>query len=180
MPALKNPRHEKFALALLEGRTADEAYQLAGYRPNRGNAIRLKANERIQTRLRELQAQAEQQAVLDRAWVLRRLKESVEIALQEGAHRDRLDKPDLAAAVRHLELLGKELGMFRPPAESPLRRIYLDLSKLSLEALTGLQKRVEEEGGEAAVLQQIAQTALEYGEEMGPSGDQADAERRFG
>jgi len=55
MPSLKNPRHEKFALYLFDGKTADEAYELAGFKPNRGNATRLKANESIVKRLRELQ-----------------------------------------------------------------------------------------------------------------------------
>lgn len=32
MPVLKNARHEKFAQALAKGKTADEAYQLAGNR----------------------------------------------------------------------------------------------------------------------------------------------------
>lgn len=33
MPALKNARHEKFAVALADGETADAAYRLAGLRP---------------------------------------------------------------------------------------------------------------------------------------------------
>ena len=58
MPPLSNPRHERFARALFEGHTADESYVLAGFKPNDGNCIRLKGNERVQTRLAELQAEA--------------------------------------------------------------------------------------------------------------------------
>lgn len=54
MPALSNARHERFAQALAAGKSADEAYKLAGYRPNRGNASRLKSDESIQARLAEL------------------------------------------------------------------------------------------------------------------------------
>ena len=55
MPLLANPRHERFSQALLEGKPASTAYEEAGYVPNDGNAIRLKGNERVQARLRELQ-----------------------------------------------------------------------------------------------------------------------------
>lgn len=56
MPPLPNGRHELFACELAAGRTADEAYELAGYKPNRGNAARLKANDDIQARVAELKA----------------------------------------------------------------------------------------------------------------------------
>ena len=55
MPVLPNPRHEAFAQALAKGKSADEAYALAGFKPNRGNATRLKANESIRARVAELQ-----------------------------------------------------------------------------------------------------------------------------
>ena len=58
MGVLKNPKWERFAQGLASGKTADEAYVFAGYEENRGNAIRLKANERISARLKELQERA--------------------------------------------------------------------------------------------------------------------------
>ena len=58
MGTLTNPRHERFVQALFEGETADAAYAKAGYKPNDGNCIRLKGNERVKARLAELQAQA--------------------------------------------------------------------------------------------------------------------------
>jgi phage terminase small subunit len=58
MGILANPRHERFAQALFEGGTADAAYLKAGFKANRGNASRLKANENILARLAELQAAA--------------------------------------------------------------------------------------------------------------------------
>lgn len=54
MPVLKNARHEALAQALAKGKTADDAYQLAGFKPNRGNATRLKANESIRARVDEI------------------------------------------------------------------------------------------------------------------------------
>jgi phage terminase small subunit len=58
MPALDNARHERFAQELAKGKTADEAYQLAGYAENRGNAARLKANESVAGRVAEIQERA--------------------------------------------------------------------------------------------------------------------------
>jgi len=37
-----NLRHERFAQALAQGKTANEAYALAGYKANDGSASRLK------------------------------------------------------------------------------------------------------------------------------------------
>jgi hypothetical protein len=51
---LDNPKWERFAQELAKGKTADEAYQLAGYRENRGNASTLKANQIISDRVAEL------------------------------------------------------------------------------------------------------------------------------
>ncbi|HEY1472946.1 MAG TPA: terminase small subunit [Pseudolabrys sp.] len=58
MPPLKNNRHERFALALAEGRSATEAYSQAGYKPCRQNAARLMTKDDIKARLAELQAVA--------------------------------------------------------------------------------------------------------------------------
>lgn len=58
MPVLKNARHETFAQGLAKGLTADEAYQKAGFKPNRGNAATLKANQSILDRVAEIQGKA--------------------------------------------------------------------------------------------------------------------------
>lgn len=54
MPALTNAKHERFAQELAKGASADEAYQTAGYKQNRGNAATLKANQNIADRVAEL------------------------------------------------------------------------------------------------------------------------------
>jgi hypothetical protein len=53
---LTNPRHELFAQHLASGKTAKEAYVLAGYKPNRGNAAELNAKQSISNRVAEIQA----------------------------------------------------------------------------------------------------------------------------
>src|SRR5690606_2363866 len=77
MPVLPNPRHESFAQALAKGKTADEAYALAGYKPNRGNAATLKANQSILDRVAELQQRAADKAEWTAADRLRTLAEIV-------------------------------------------------------------------------------------------------------
>lgn len=54
MPALKNPKHERFAQELAKGKSAVEAHKLAGYSENRGNAATLKQNKAILKRVEEL------------------------------------------------------------------------------------------------------------------------------
>jgi phage terminase small subunit len=57
-----NLRHERFAQALAQGKTATEAYALAGYKANDGNASRLKGNERISARVQEIVGRAAERA----------------------------------------------------------------------------------------------------------------------
>lgn len=85
MPVLKNPKHERFAQELAKGKTADEAYALAGYSANRGNAIRLKANERVMKRLQELQGRAASAVIVTVADIARQLDEDREFARAANA-----------------------------------------------------------------------------------------------
>jgi phage terminase small subunit len=78
MAALKNGKHEKFAQGLANGLTADQAYESAGYKPNRGNATRLKANESVMKRVAELQAGAAEKAEWSAADRLKTLSEIVD------------------------------------------------------------------------------------------------------
>ncbi len=54
MPVLKNARHGKSAQELAKGKTADDAYAAAGFKPDRGNASRLQHKENIVQRVTEL------------------------------------------------------------------------------------------------------------------------------
>ncbi|MEJ5018892.1 hypothetical protein WH297_03955 [Ochrobactrum vermis] len=78
MPVLKNAKHEIFAKGLAEGLTADEAYQRAGFKPNRGNAIRLKANENILKRIDEIRSRVAEKAEWTAADRLRMLADIAE------------------------------------------------------------------------------------------------------
>lgn len=77
MPPLKNARHEAFARELAGGKTADEAYQVAGYRPNRCNASRLlNTNENIKARVAELQQAAAEKTLVTIESLTRELEEA--------------------------------------------------------------------------------------------------------
>lgn len=151
MAALKNQRHELFAQSLAKGKTADEAYQEAGYKPNRGNAATLKANQSISDRVQELKDKAAEKVKIDIAWVLDRLVENVERSMQavEVLDRDGLPtgewKYEGNVANKALELVGKHLGMFVDKVEhtgkngGPIQTAGPDLTKLSVDELRQLR-----------------------------------------
>ena len=81
MPVLDNPRWELFAQELAKGKTGDESYVLAGYRQNKDNASRLKANESILARIKEIQARGALRAEVTVASVLNELEEARQLAM---------------------------------------------------------------------------------------------------
>lgn len=103
---LKNARHERFAQELAKGATADAAYTAAGFKPNRGNATRLKLNESIFDRVQEIAgAVAEkvtEKVAIDAAWVLRKAAELHTAALKEK---------QLSVAKGALDIIGKHVDV---------------------------------------------------------------------
>ena len=57
MPGLDNPRHQLFAQHLAQGKTQEEAYKLAGYKPSRFNASHLADKPSIRDRVHEVTTQ---------------------------------------------------------------------------------------------------------------------------
>lgn len=134
MPTLPNPKHEAFVQGLLKGLSEDAAYQAAGFKPNRGNASRLKANDSVKKRLEELQqkvtAKVVETVTVERKWVIEALIENAEIALgrrktkntrkmkdsEFAVEVEEYDR-DAAAANAALKLLGQipEVALFSEP-----------------------------------------------------------------
>jgi phage terminase small subunit len=129
MPAPPNAKHELFAQALASGKTATEAYVAAGYKANRGNAATLKQDQSISNRVVEILAEREnihaqataeaiEKAGLTKEWIIGRLIENVDRAMQSEPVKDSKGVPTGEytyqgnVANKALELLGKELGMF--------------------------------------------------------------------
>ncbi len=115
MPALKNHKHELFAGFVAKGERPARAYALAGYQGKGSDqsASRLLKTSLVRARVVELreslEAPAREEAIaratIDREYVLSKLK-----VIAEDHARD-----NPGASVRALELLGKEIGMFRDP-----------------------------------------------------------------
>jgi phage terminase small subunit len=84
MPILRNPRREKFAQELAAGHSAAEAYKRAGYKPNYGNCIRLKGNERVAARVAEIQYGGAARAEVTIASVLGELEEARTFAKEKS------------------------------------------------------------------------------------------------
>jgi hypothetical protein len=114
MPIIRNPRWERFARELAGGKTAGQAYEIAGFSPNPANAWRLRKKEVIGRRIDEIltreeratdkaMASAAERAGLNEEWVLRNLRVNAVMAMRHG---------DRAAAARSLELIGRHLSMF--------------------------------------------------------------------
>jgi len=129
MSILSNPRHERFAQLLAQGRSQIEAHAGAGYKPHRGNASSLAQDKNILGRVAELldarekqhgqaTAKAIERVSLTKEWILARLVENAERAMQAVPVLDREGNETGEytyqgnVANRSLELLGKEIGMF--------------------------------------------------------------------
>lgn len=56
MPVLKNAKHEAFCQAVAKGKTQEEAYAAAGYKPSRHHASRLATKGNVISRISEIKS----------------------------------------------------------------------------------------------------------------------------
>jgi hypothetical protein len=82
VPVLDNPKHEAFCQARVLGKSMDEAYALAGYKPNRKNAQRLTTNEGVKKRQKELQAKTAKAFEITAEMIAKQLDEDREFAIK--------------------------------------------------------------------------------------------------
>jgi phage terminase small subunit len=73
MPVLSNPKHERFAQELAKGKTAFEAHEAAGYKPDRGNASKLAANPDVVERVQQITAKAAEKVGITKERVMAEL-----------------------------------------------------------------------------------------------------------
>lgn len=137
MPVLKNPRWERFAQGLASGRTADAAYQVAGYSENRGNATRLNAKESVLSRVEELQSR-----------VAKRVEVTVEslVAEAELVRAAAMDMGQLSAAVSAIKEKGILAGV---RVERSERKTTIDETSYSDSELDAAIAAEAAAGGEA-------------------------------
>lgn len=99
---LKNPRHEAFVRGLLEGKSALDAYEGAGYVADDANSSWLRNNAAVQARLAELQSEIASQTKVTTESLIGEL---------EDARKRATDLEQLSAAVRSIEAKAKLAGL---------------------------------------------------------------------
>lgn len=124
MPAIPDPKLELYARFVAEGKSHRDAAIAAGYSEKSASAIgsRLAKKANVSQRISELQSAAAtlsiQRSVLNKDWVIEKLKENIERAMQAIPVKDQTGaatgeyRYDGAVANKGLELLGKHLGLF--------------------------------------------------------------------
>lgn len=134
MAVLPSPRHESFAQARAQGKSADEAYQQAGFRPHRGNAHRLSTNESIKRRVAEIVGKVSDKAEWTAADRLRGLKTIY----------DATEGKDPRTAIAALAEANKMQGSYAPskhqhsgPGGAPIQTV--DLTNVSTDDLDRLE-----------------------------------------
>lgn len=113
MPPLRNTRHEKFCLLLVDGKPASHAYPEAGYKEHRHNAATLARSKHIQARVAEILAEkqakheesqriAAQELAIDKAWLMRKLSKAIDMA------EAKQDASGITNAIKELGVLSGE------------------------------------------------------------------------
>ena len=132
---------ERFAREVAAGKSYTDAYKSLSSKakdPAKAGSA-LASNPEIQGRIKELTRRATNKVVertaervaLTKEWVLEKLRQNAEEAVQV--------KGGSAVANRALELLGKELGLFRDPVDTP----PLKLDDLPEEVLLNMLAEAE-------------------------------------
>lgn len=163
MGMLPNPKHERFAQEIASGKTQGEAYEAAGYKAKdhaaEANGNRLLKNAAIEARVQQLLGRVAQGLVLTKQWVIERLIENADRAMQAEAVKTADGtttgeyRYEGSVANRALELLGKEIGMFVDRKE--VRSGQLDditpdeLGRLRQELVNERSRRANANGGPA-------------------------------
>lgn len=120
MPVLSNPKHERFAQELAKGKSASEAYVLAGYKANDGNAATLKGNQRVLDRVTEIQERSAIRTEVTLAGLLEEAAAIQAAAMAVNQH---------SAAIAALTAKAKLAGLWVDKAENLNRNV--DASQLS-------------------------------------------------
>jgi len=134
MPVLKNARHEMFAQALAKGKSATEAYQDAGYKPDRKNAARLTTKDDIRRRVAEIKSRVAEKAEWTAADRLMGLKSIFDASAAD----------DRRTAIAAIAEANKMQGSYPPaqhriagPNGGPIQTV--DLTNASEEQLNALE-----------------------------------------
>jgi hypothetical protein len=142
MPILKNPRHERFAQFLASGKTATDAYELAGYKRDDGNSSHLARNAEITGRVQEITGEtlererATAAVAAERAVVTRQSL----IEKAEAVYKQALEIGQLGAAVAAAKEIGVLTGIRVERSERGAPGEFDWVEKLTVEELRALAR----------------------------------------
>lgn len=127
MPALTNPKHERFAQERAKGTGQFEAYRLVGYAGDEAHASRLEARADVRGRIAELQERAAIRTELTAASITERLLSIADKAEQTNA------APGLGVARQALMDAAKLNGLVVEKAEHNVAAV----TRIIIEAADG-------------------------------------------
>jgi hypothetical protein len=110
VPPLSNPRHERFVQALFEGKSATDAYEQAGYKPDRKNAARLTTNDGVRARLTELQTAVAKNSAITIESICAELDAANAVAKERGQAAAMVSASALRAKLAGLMVERVEVG----------------------------------------------------------------------
>ncbi len=119
MAVILNSKHERFAQELAKGKTADEAYVIAGYSEHRSNAARLSANERVRSRIEEILSKAAEKAAVTVSDIARQLDEDRAFARQSNSA-----SAAVAATMGKAKVLGLIIDKTAGPDGGPMQHVH--------------------------------------------------------
>jgi hypothetical protein len=135
---LKNPRRERFAQLLASGKTARDAYEMAGYKPNRFNAAAMaRRNPEINTRVTQINTdtlereRATAATAAERAAITRQGL----IEKAEAARKGAMEAGQYSAAVAATKEIGVLAGIRIERSERGMPGEFDWLDKLSVDEL---------------------------------------------
>src|SRR5260370_18665798 len=135
LPSLKNPRHERFAQLLASGKTAKDAYELAGYSPSESNASLLSRTEAVRSRVAELQSEAleQQRAAVAVAVERTAITRQRLIEISDEIRTKAIEAGQLSAATAALKELGVLSGIRIERSERGMPHEFAWLEKLTVD-----------------------------------------------
>jgi hypothetical protein len=127
MPLLDNPKWELAAQEVAKGKTQLKAIEAAGYAPHDSNAARLIGNDRVKSRIRELQEQAAMSVNITLQGQIEKLESLLEQAMllkQISAGVAAIDKQNELMGFKIQRVESKRVDEFENMSDEELRSLF--------------------------------------------------------
>jgi len=133
MPVLDNPKWELAAQEVAKGKTQLEAIQTAGYAPHDSNASRLIGNDKVKSRIRELQEQAAMSISITLEGQIAKLEDLLNQAKalkQISAAVSAIDKQNELMGFKIQRVESKRVDVFESMSDEELRQYIYGYKEL--------------------------------------------------